>query len=121
MAVDETLNERLRQALADLPGISEVRMMGGTCFLLNGNMLGGADRDKSGEPRFMFRVGKENEAEALGRPGAVPMVFGERRMGGLVFVDTALCDDHDLMSWIALAQSFVAELPPKKKARRALG
>lgn len=116
MAVDETLNARFRDALGDLPGVSEVRMMGGTCFLLHGNMLGGADRDKNGEARFMFRVGKDNEEEALSRPGAIPMEFGKRRMGGLVFVDSALCDDADLKSWIALAESFVGTLPPKKKA-----
>ena len=113
MAIDEELNCRFRDAVSGLVGISEKKMMGGTCFLLNGNMLGGADGTKAGEPRFMFRVGKDNEALALSRPGAVPMVFGERRMGGLVFVDADSCDETQIRDWIALALQFVGSLPPK--------
>ena len=58
--------------------------MGGVCFLLNGNMIGGADRAKTGERRFMFRVGKEREAEAAGRPGAEVVNFSGRRMGSIM-------------------------------------
>lgn len=113
MAVDELLNERFRDALGGLKGVSEKRMMGGVCFLLNGNMLGGADRTKAGDGRFMFRVGKDNEAEALKRPGASVMEQGGRRMGGLVFVEEAACDDAALKGWVALALDFVGNLPKK--------
>ena len=113
MAVDEHLNDRLRQGLLGLPEISEKNMMGGTCFFVNGNMLGGADRAKDGTRRFMFRVGKENEQAALGRSGATPVVFGSRKMGGLVFVDEADCDVDDIREWIALALEFVGRLPSK--------
>lgn len=34
--------ESLRRSLKSLKGISEKRMFGGVCFLLNGNMLCGA-------------------------------------------------------------------------------
>ena len=36
MAADEELNERFRSALRRTDGISEKKMMGGMCFLLNG-------------------------------------------------------------------------------------
>lgn len=113
MALDEDLNQRLREALTGIDGISEKKMMGGTCFLHHGNMLGGADRSKSGERRFMFRVGKANEAEALSRPGAMPMNFTGRRMGGMVFVDEAACDIAALRDWVALSLDFVSALPRK--------
>lgn len=113
MAYDEDLTNRFRAALEGHVGISEKRMMGGVCFLLNGNMIGGADRQKDGTGRFMFRVGKENEAEALTRPGARVMEQGGRRMGGLIFVDEDDCSDAALMDWIALALSFVGLLPAK--------
>lgn len=58
MAYDEQLTDRLRNTLEGLAGLSEKRMMGGVCFLLQGNMLGGADRTKDGAGRFMFRVGR---------------------------------------------------------------
>lgn len=112
MAYDEELNSRWRAALAKLEGVSEKRMMGGTCFFLNGNMLGGADRGKTGR-RLMFRVGKDNMAAALTRPGAAVMELGGRKMSGFVFVDAEQCDDDGLKDWIALARSFVGTLPPK--------
>ena len=113
MAYDEDLAERFRQAVGGLGDISEKRMMGGVCFLLNGNMLGGADRNKKGLQRFMFRVGKDNHAKALERPGAMPMEMGGRRMRGFIFVDAGNCDDRMLGGWIELARSFVAGLPAK--------
>lgn len=115
MAYDEEVADRLRQATEGLVGISEVRMMGGLCFLVNGNMLGGVDRTKQGVDRLMFRVGKDNQAEALSRPGAEPMVMGGRTFGGLVFVPDEVCDAQQLRDWVALALSFAGALPPKKK------
>ncbi|MGI9508309.1 MAG: TfoX/Sxy family protein [Geminicoccaceae bacterium] len=113
MAYDEETAERMRQALGALGDISEKRMMGGVCFLLNGNMIGGADRTKEGFRRFMFRVGKDHHAEALKRPGAMPMDMTGRRMSGFVFVGANDCDDAGLGEWIELAHAFVATLPAK--------
>lgn len=119
MAVDDFLNDRFRTAYMAVQNqesaFSEKRMMGGVCFLVNGNMLGGANRQKDGTGRFMFRVGKALEAEALARTGAIPMINGERRMGGMVFVDEAACNAHQLQEWVVLALSFVGTLSPKEK------
>lgn len=113
MAYDDEIAERYRQALRGLAGVSEKRMMGGVCFFLDGNMLGGADRNKEGLRRFMFRVGKEAHGDALQREGALPMELGGRRMGGFIFVDAERCDEAMLASWIDLARAFVGKLPPK--------
>ena len=113
MAYDEALATRFRDTLAGRAGISERRMMGGVCFMLNGNMIGGADRTKDGRGRFMFRVGKANEAEALARAGASVAMQGGRRMSGLVFVDEDACPDATLNDWISLALGFAETLPPK--------
>lgn len=113
VAIDDALNERFRKATAKLEGMSEKNMMGGTCFLLNGNMLGGADQPKQGPARFMFRVGKDNEANAMSRQGAIPVEQGGRRMSGMVFVDASHCNARALQSWIKLATSFVGTLKPK--------
>lgn len=113
MAYDEELTDRFRHAVDGLVGLSETRMMGGVCFMLNGNMLGGANRQKTGERRFMFRVGKDNEAEAMKRPGAITMEQGGRKMTGLIFVFEEDCDAENLRDWIALALTFVGNLPPK--------
>lgn len=113
MAYDEELTDRFRGALDGHTDISEKRMMGGVCFLLAGNMIGGADRSKDGDGRFMFRVGKDNEAEALSRDGATIVEMGGRRMGGMVFVGEEACDDDALKDWLSLALSFVSTLPAK--------
>ena len=111
---DEELSDRMREVLEGMAGISEKRMMGGLCFMLNGNMLGGAHREKSGEQLFMFRVGRENESAALSRPGARPMQLGDRSpMRGFVFVEASLCDDSQLRDWVSLALSHISSLPPK--------
>ena len=53
MPYDETLAAALRDALAGHGNIGERKMFGGLCFLLDGNMVAGAYRD-----RGMVRVGK---------------------------------------------------------------
>jgi TfoX/Sxy family transcriptional regulator of competence genes len=113
MSFDEGLAERFRNALAQTEGVSERRMMGGLCLFVNGNMLGAISRGKDRTDRFMFRVGKENEAAALSRPGASVVEMGGRRMGGFVFVDAPSCKGKALDAWIGLALTYVGALPPK--------
>lgn len=68
MPHDPHLAERMRVALKGCRGITEKKMFGGYCWMLRGNMLCGVEVG-----RYMFRVGKELEGEALRRPGATPM------------------------------------------------
>lgn len=98
----------MRQALADRPDIVEKKMFGGCCWMLNGNMLSGVGVD-----RFMFRIGKDLEAEALARPGAKPMDVTGRPMPGIVWVEADAALETGLDDWIAFATRFVGALPPK--------
>ena len=102
--------ERLRRALKALKGIGEKRMFGGVCFLLRGNMLCG-----TGRADYMFRIGREQDAEALSRKGARPMDFTGMVMKGFIWVDPACCDGRALRRWIALAEDYVGKLPAKGK------
>ncbi len=113
MALDETLNDRLRACLTGLPDVAEKRMMGGLILMVSGHMLGGARVHKTGERRFMFRVGKEREALALKDPAAVPVTMGTRPMPGFVHVDAEAVTDADLARWVALALENVASLPAR--------
>ena len=103
----QKLAARLRAALARRKGISEKRMFGGTCFLLNGNMLCG-----TGSGDFMFRVGKAAHAKALARAGAKPMRMNGRLMEGFIWVSP---DTRALAAWIKLATAHVAGLPRKRR------
>lgn len=109
MAYDEGLAAIFRDDLAELAGISEKKMFGGLCFLLNGNMLCGVHTGGA-----MFRVGKENEAAALAIDGAGPMTFTSRKMGGMIDVtDEALADDASRSEWLRLSLDFVKPMPAK--------
>ena len=109
MAYDEGLAQTLRDALAGDGAITEKKMFGGLCFLLNGNMLCGV-HEKGG----MARVGKDREAEALEIEGVAPLSFTGRPMGGMVDVsDDAFEDDHRRAAILALARDFVGGLPAK--------
>ncbi len=113
MPVNEALNDRMRDVLVAHAGISEKRMMGGTCFFLNGNMLCGARRHKDGVGRFMFRVGKANETAALKDPLAEPVIHGQRKLGGFIHVDASECDDAALQRWLAMCLEHATALSPK--------
>lgn len=97
----------MRDALAGRRGVTEKRMFGGPCWMLNGNMLCAVEVG-----RFLFRVGKALEAEAVARGGEV-VAFTGRRMGGIVWVDADAALDRGLDDWIAFAAQFVGGLPPK--------
>jgi TfoX/Sxy family transcriptional regulator of competence genes len=98
----------MRKALEARPGVEEKKMFGGYCWMLHGNMLCGVEVG-----RFMFRVGKDQEAEALTRPGATPMDITGRPMRGFVWVRADDAEGRALRQWIDIAARFVESLPPK--------
>lgn len=109
MAHDEGMAQILRDDLTDEVGIAERNMFGGLCFMLNGNMLCGVSAKGN-----MFRVGKEREAAARAIPGAGPMQFTGRPMGGMIDVtDAAFQDDTRRTQWLALALTNARALPAK--------
>lgn len=109
MAYDEGLAAIMRDDLADQQGITEKKMFGGLCFMMNGNMVCGVHAGGG-----MFRVGKSREAEALTIDGAGELTFTGRPMGGMIEVDDeALGDDERREKWIALAVTNAASLPAK--------
>ena len=108
MAVDEDLAGRMRAVLAGTGAIREVTMFGGLCFMLNGNMVAGTS--KRG---LMVRVGKDQQASALARPGARRMEMTGRPMEGYVFVDPPPANEQALRDWLTLAVAFAKTLPPK--------
>ncbi|MGI9394829.1 MAG: TfoX/Sxy family protein [Boseongicola sp.] len=109
MAYDEGLAELLRNEVADMGAITEKKMFGGLCFMLDGHMLCGVHTDGG-----MMRVGKDRQDKALAIDGASPMAFTGRPMGGMVDVtDEVLADDERRGQLLALALENVRSLPPK--------
>jgi hypothetical protein len=103
------LADRIRAVIGDHPGIAEIRMFGGLCFTLNGNMLVGTM--KGGD--LLARVGEAQDAEALELPGARRMNFTGREMKGFILVSPDHLDDKALRNWISMSTAFVGSMPPK--------
>lgn len=110
----EDLADRIRAEIGGLPGVGEIRMMGGLCFTLHGNML--VATMKNGD--LLARVGAEGFAEALLRPGAGHVQMADRQMKGFVNVDAAVLDEAGLKDWISTCLAVVGPMPPKEKKER---
>ena len=109
MAYEQRHYEAMAEAVGAMDGLSEKKMFGGLCFMLNGNMLCGVHKGGG-----MFRVGKDNEAAALELPGVAPLSFTGRKMGGMVDVEDAAFEDAAVMGrLVELSMSFVGALPSK--------
>ncbi len=102
--------ERLRAALGRR-AFTEQKMFGGTCFMINGNMLIGTS--KRG---LLVRVGKDAHAAAAALPHARPMEMGGRSMEGYIRVaPEGSASEADLAAWLDRALAFVETLPPKMR------
>ena len=105
MTYNLQLTERVRRRLASLDSVEEKKMFGSVGFMVNGKLcLGVGDHD---DHQLMVRVGPEAYAEALGKPGAAPMVMRGREYKGYVFVTAeGVESEEDLDYWIAAALAF---------------
>jgi TfoX/Sxy family transcriptional regulator of competence genes len=109
MAYDETLADRVRDALAPRAGLSERKMFGGIAFMLGGNMAVGV----IGED-LMVRLDPADAERALAEAHVRPMDFTGRPAKGMVFVDPeGTAADQDLAGWVDAGADFAASPPPK--------
>jgi hypothetical protein len=109
MAFDE-MADRIRKIVGGNKAVSETRMFGGLCFMLNGNMQICARRDGS----ILARVGADSAAKVVGRPGVEHMVMRGREMADYVIVGAeAAANDKSLREWVEMTAAYVAALPPK--------
>ena len=108
MPYSEQMADLMRADLGLLPGLSEKKMFGGLCFLLNGHMVCGVHKGGA-----MYRPGKPREAAAFSL-GADPLSFTGRPMGGMVELDEgAFTDDATRAKLTDLSLTNAASLPPK--------
>jgi TfoX/Sxy family transcriptional regulator of competence genes len=116
---DDVLAARVRAILTGT-GITEKKMFGGVCFLVNGHMTVAAS-----ERGLLVRVGKANHAAALARPDTRPMERNGRGLAGYIYVSgDGTKTDAGLRYWLGLARKEVESLPartaaaPRAAARR---
>jgi TfoX/Sxy family transcriptional regulator of competence genes len=109
MAYQVALAERIAELLKQRRRVEQKRMFGGVCFLVNGNMCCGVERN-----RLMVRVGPRAYEAALRQPHAKPMDLTGRPLRGFVFVlPEGLKTKPALKQWVDLGARYAASLPPK--------
>ncbi|MDH4102564.1 MAG: TfoX/Sxy family protein [Thermoleophilia bacterium] len=108
MAYDETLADRVRDALAPEDGVTQRKMFGGLAFMVDGHMACGV----VGED-LMLRLGAEGAEAVLERAHVRPMDFTGRPMTGMVYVDSAGLRGVALRNWVEKAVAHARSLPPK--------
>jgi hypothetical protein len=110
MAYDEDLAARIRELLADEPGVVEKKMFGGLAFLIGGYMAVGV----SGQGGLMLRVDPDETSTLAAQPHARPFKMGNRTMQGWLRVDAEGVETRrDLEPWVAIGVAYARSLPPK--------
>jgi hypothetical protein len=109
MPYDESLAQRIRDALAQTKNVEEKKMFGCLCFFLNGNALAGVWKDG-----MIARLGREEAVAALREPHVRAFDITGKPINKWVMVEPeGVEDDDQLKAWIERAMSFVDGLPSK--------
>ena len=109
MPFDESLAERIRDALARTKGVEEKKMFGCVCFMLDGNALAGVWKD-----RLIARLGPDEGEEALREPHVrVFDITGKPMRNWIAVEPEGVEDDDQLKAWIDRSIKFVRTLPKK--------
>jgi TfoX/Sxy family transcriptional regulator of competence genes len=110
MAYDEDLANRIREQMAEQPGVTEMRMFGGLAFLVGGNMAVAA----SGQGGLMVRVDPGDTESLLGEPHAQRFEMRGRAMDGWLRVDAEGVETQaELEPWVRRGVAYARSLPPK--------
>ncbi len=110
MAYDERLAERIRGYFKRRKGVEEKRMFGGLCFMLNGHMCCGVEKD-----RLMVRVAPDCYETFLKKPHAREMDFTGKPLKGFLFVsEGGYRTAAGLAFWLDEAVECARGKPPKK-------
>ena len=109
MAYDPKLAERVRTELARVKHVAEIKMFGGLCFTVSGNMCCGVRNDD-----LMIRLDREDVLQALRQPHTRPMDFTGRPLRGFLYVARdGSRTAAGLRRWLRRSLAFALSLPPK--------
>ena len=113
MPYSETLANRIRERLADLPNIEEKEIMGGLTFMYNDKMCVGIIKDE-----LMWRIDPTLHETAVEKIGCRAMDFTKRPMKGYVLIDeNGMRTQKDFDYWIYLALDFNKKAKSSKRKK----
>ena len=108
MPYSEALDSRIICALSGWSATRK-KMFGGTCHLINGNMICGVYKDC-----LVLRLGEEQGREALKEPHVRPFDVTGKPMKGWVMVERDGFEGQHLDRWLEKARIFAERLPSKQ-------
>ncbi|MDI9641315.1 TfoX/Sxy family protein [Kamptonema cortianum] len=113
MPHNEILAGRIRRAVdvcvQPNETVTERKMFGGLCFLLDGKMAAGVETD-----RLMIRMEPDEVSRALDAGTVQPMDFSGKPMRNFAFVMTNNLTDTQLERWVSLSLNYARRQPPPK-------
>ena len=109
MPYNETLDTKIRKITSKWDHINIKKMFGGTCHLMNGNMVCGVYKDY-----LILRLGEEKTKHVLELPFVRPFDITGKPMKGWVMIENdGFKTDENLETWLNEAKGFVTTLPAK--------
>ena len=109
MVTGAPLSSRIRQILSKRGSVSERKMFGGACFMINGNMCVGTWKGS-----LIVRLDRKNHDKTLAEPHTKPADMNGRTMKGWALVEPAgIESENALTGWVDRAATFAESLPPK--------
>ena len=108
------LTNRIREALADTPDVTEKNMFGGTAFMVDGKLcITVGDRD------IMCRIDPAIQHELVEKKGCSAMVMKGRKLKGYVLVsEDSVNNKSELMYWVNLCLAFNKFAKSSKKKKK---
>ena len=105
MSYDQTLDTSIARAVADW-ATDRKNMFGGTCYLINGNMLCGVYRDC-----LILRLGPEGANKALRDPQVRPFDVSGKPMKGWVMIEASTLTPASLPRAPTAPSAIVSRVP----------
>ena len=110
VAYDVDMADRLREILANEPGVVERPMFGGLAFMVAGYMAVSV----SGQGGLLLRVDPAQTDTLVVDPRASRFVMRGREMDGWLRIDIdARASDDELNQWIKHGVGYAKSLPPR--------
>lgn len=110
MAYDEDLANRIHELIAAEPGLTEKRMFGGLCFLIDGHM----SVNVSGHGGLMLRCDPAETDTLRNKSHAGPFEMRGRVVDGWLRIDPeGVRTKRQLARWVARGVAYARSLPPK--------
>jgi TfoX/Sxy family transcriptional regulator of competence genes len=107
MPYSEELDAKIESVLKSWT-TTRKKMFGGTCYLIQGNMLCGVHKNF-----LILRLGQAEAEAALHRSHVKAFDITGKPMKGWIMIDESDLTQDELAGWIERAKRYAESLPPK--------